>query len=143
MFKITVGRVSTLVPFRRVDAAPMTRCFLLRRWFRVYLILLLFLPALVSRFGLLVPAGAQGAKRTSEYDAVENKEKDQPFARDQWMMKGRVAPSGQTAAALRLKAHQYKMRLRAATAMAPTGNYMLRQPAAAVLELHNLRGRTS
>jgi hypothetical protein len=30
---------------------------------------------------------------------------------------------------------------RATTATAPTGNYMLRQPAAAVLEPHNLRGR--
>ncbi len=53
----------------------------------------------------LLPKPAVGSE--SEY------EKDQPQKRAQWNMRGRVAPKGESAAALRLRAHQQKMAMRA------------------------------
>ena len=97
----------------------MTSRFASHRLLRA-LIILFFLVALSSCFDIFEPACAQGAKRASEYDPVEHKDKDLPFARDQWMMKGRVAPPGQSAAALRLKAHRQKVALRPSAAMVPS-----------------------
>ena len=65
--------------------------------------------------GLFLPrALAQGSKRASVYDSVRDKDKDRPDLRDRWMMRGRTAPTGQSAGALRLRAHQQKMAMREA-----------------------------
>jgi len=59
-------------------------------------------------------AFGQGSKMKSPYDPIEEGDKDRPDLRDQWMMRGREAPKGKSAAELRLKAHQHKMAMRAA-----------------------------
>ena len=64
--------------------------------------LLLFGGAVGS--GLLPSAFAQGSE----------KNKDRSGPRDRWMMRGRTAPAGHSAAALRLRAHQQKLAARAA-----------------------------
>ncbi len=56
---------------------------------------------------------AQGAKRKSEYDPIEESDRDRPDRRAEWMSRGREAPVGRAAAALRLRAHHQKMALRA------------------------------
>lgn len=76
-------------------------------------------------------AFAQGATRKSgsETLGLKNEErpnkdrpgkhrpsKERPDLRDRWMMQGRTAPPGQSAAELRLRAHQQKMAMRRATA---------------------------
>ncbi|MBZ5707039.1 MAG: hypothetical protein LAN63_16965 [Acidobacteriia bacterium] len=58
-------------------------------------------------------AFGQGAKMRSEYESVADQDRDQPQARDQWFMRGRLIP-GELAAALRYRAHQQKMQARAA-----------------------------
>ncbi len=50
----------------------------------------------------------------SPYDPIEEGDKDRPDKRAAWNARGREAPKGQSAAALRLKAHQQKMTMRAA-----------------------------
>src|SRR5271166_1127343 len=65
-------------------------------------------------------AFAQGSYRKSLYDSIEEKDKDNPRARSAWMTRGREAPKGQSSAALRLRAHQQKMAMRA-TALGRTG----------------------
>src|ERR1700687_1307367 len=69
---------------------------------------------LLSSFLLPSNAFAQGSKRKSLYDPIEENDKDRPDKRAEWLMRGRVAPTGQAAAALRLRAHQQKMAMRAA-----------------------------
>ena len=63
----------------------------------------------VSSISLAFP---QGSRRTSEFDAIEERDRDNPKARDQWFMRGRTAPNGEPAAALRFKAYQQKLQLR-------------------------------
>lgn len=58
-------------------------------------------------------AFAQGAKMRSEYESIADQDRDQPQARDQWFMRGRLIP-GELAAALRYRAHQQKMQARVA-----------------------------
>jgi hypothetical protein len=53
----------------------------------------LMLGALLSN-GLMPKALAQGSKRASTYDRVEEKDKDRPDLRDGWMMRGRSTPPG-------------------------------------------------
>ncbi|HYL13686.1 MAG TPA: hypothetical protein VEV41_11665 [Terriglobales bacterium] len=53
---------------------------------------------------------------TSETAPIADSDKDNPQAREQWFRKGRTAPPGQSAAELRYRAHQQKMRMRAARA---------------------------
>jgi large repetitive protein len=55
---------------------------------------------------------AQGSRQTSEFDAIEERDRDNPKARDQWFMRGRTAPNGESAAALRFRAYQQKLQLR-------------------------------
>jgi large repetitive protein len=57
------------------------------------------------------PCLGQGAKITSEFESPEEHERDRVIERDQWFMRGRIAPPGK-AAALRLRAHQQKIQLR-------------------------------
>ena len=80
------------------------------------------LPVVLALFfGLFIGAPnlfGQGSKRMSLYDAVEEKDRDQPEKRAEWMMRGRTAPKGQSAAALRLRAYQQKMAMRAQRAAA-------------------------
>src|ERR1700687_4610443 len=58
-------------------------------------------------------AFAQGSKRTAEYDPVQEAEQDSPDKRAEWHIRGREVPKGEPAAALRLRAHQQKMAMRA------------------------------
>ena len=58
-------------------------------------------------------AFGQGSKITSRYDSIAEEDQDRPDQRAEWMNRGRTAPAGQAAAALRLKAHQQKMAMRA------------------------------
>src|ERR1700730_18315038 len=60
---------------------------------------------------------AQGA-RVRPSGASEDADRDNPEARDQWFMQGRVAPKGKTAAELRWQAYQQKIRMRAARMVA-------------------------
>src|SRR5438093_1886175 len=70
---------------------------------------------LVALFFALViccfPALAQGTKIRPESGIVET-DRDQPRQREQWFMHGRLIP-GESAAALRYRAHGQKMQLRA------------------------------
>src|SRR5437879_12897604 len=70
---------------------------------------------LVALFFALViccfPALAQGTKIRPESGIVET-DRDQPRQREQWFMHGRLIP-GESAAALRYRAHAQKMQLRA------------------------------
>src|ERR1700687_1769491 len=58
-------------------------------------------------------AFAQGSKRTSEYDPVQEAEQDSPDKRAEWNIRGREVPKGEAAGGLRLRAHQQKMAMRA------------------------------
>jgi hypothetical protein len=60
---------------------------------------------------------AQGA-RVSPSGAGEDADRDDPAARDQWFMQGRVAPKGKTAAEMRWQAYQQKIQMRAARIVA-------------------------
>src|SRR5713226_3312959 len=59
-------------------------------------------------------AFGQGSKMKSPYDPIEEKDQDRPDKRAEWNQRGRTAPPGPSAAALRLRAHQQKMAMRAA-----------------------------
>lgn len=61
----------------------------------------------------LVNAFSQGAKVKSPNEPIEENDKDNPGARQQWYMQGRIAPKGKSPAALRLHAQQQKMAMRA------------------------------
>ncbi|PYX26202.1 MAG: hypothetical protein DMG82_02665, partial [Acidobacteria bacterium] len=54
----------------------------------------------------------QGSKKSSEFDATEERDRDHPRARDEWFMRGRTAPNGESAAALRFRAYQQKLQMR-------------------------------
>ena len=82
-----------------------------RSLFVMFLALILLSMGSPNAFG-------QGSKRKSLYDPVEEKDRDRPDKRSDWMMRGRTAPKGQSAAALRLRAHQQKMAMRAQRAAA-------------------------
>ena len=60
---------------------------------------------------------AQGA-RVSPSGASEEADEDNPAARDQWFMQGRVAPEGKIPAELRWQAYQQKIQMRAARGVA-------------------------
>ena len=72
-----------------------------------------FLLACLVAFTLLFTnAFGQGSKMKSPYDPIEEGDKDRPDKRAEWNRRGRIAPPGQSAAALRLKAHRQKMAFR-------------------------------
>lgn len=54
----------------------------------------------------------QGSKQSSAYQPIEERDRDHPKARDQWFMRGRTAPDGESAALLRYRAYQQKLQLR-------------------------------
>jgi hypothetical protein len=55
---------------------------------------------------------AQGSKRATEYDSIGDRDRDNPKARDEWFMRGRTAPEGESPAMLRFQAYQQKLQLR-------------------------------
>ncbi len=63
----------------------------------------------------------QGSKMKSEYEPVAEEDRDRPDLREEWMRNGRTAPPGQSAAALRLRAHQQRMAMRAQRAAMRSG----------------------
>ena len=67
--------------------------------------------------GLSIELSAQGTKVGSEYEPVQEQDRDQPQAREQWFLHGRLIP-GESSAALRYHAHLQKMQMRAAQAAA-------------------------
>src|SRR4029077_967210 len=54
----------------------------------------------------------QGSKLNSEFEPVQERDQDNPKAREVWFMRGRTAPTGEAPAALRFRAFQQKMQLR-------------------------------
>jgi len=54
----------------------------------------------------------QGSKQSSPDAPIEDRDRDNPRARDQWFMRGRTAPNGESAALLRYRAFQQKLELR-------------------------------
>jgi hypothetical protein len=76
-------------------------------------------------------AFGQGSKMRSEYDPIEEADQDRPDRRAEWMRRGREAPKGQSAAALRLRAHRQKMALRAKREAAKAGTAGVSVPATA------------
>src|SRR6266550_5410791 len=58
-----------------------------------------------------VLAVSQGTRASAQHGRVDEPDKDQPERRAQWFMHGRVVPE-ESAALLRQRAHQQKMRLR-------------------------------
>lgn len=73
--------------------------------------------ALLSLLGLVAfmspSAFGQRIKLKSFQNSVGESDKDDPQQRAQWNMRGREAPKGESAAALRLRAHQQKLSMRA------------------------------
>src|SRR5215468_6365958 len=57
-------------------------------------------------------AFGQGSKQTSEFEPPQERDRDNPKAREAWFMRGRTAPPGESGAALRFQAFQQKMRMR-------------------------------
>ena len=72
-----------------------------------------FLFFLTFQFTASDSAFGQGSKLKSEYEPVAEEDRDRPDLREEWMRNGRTAPVGESAAALRLRAHQQKMTMRA------------------------------
>jgi hypothetical protein len=60
----------------------------------------------------LAMAYGQGSRKNSEFEAIEDRDRDHPRAREQWFMRGRSVPNGEPAAALRFRAFQQKLQLR-------------------------------
>jgi hypothetical protein len=79
----------------------------------------------LTLFFTCTSAFGQGSSQRMLPAAGEN-DQDQPQKRAEWNMRGRVAPKGESAAALRLRAQQQKMAMRAQRAIAeaarPAGN---------------------
>src|SRR5580765_1417478 len=66
-------------------------------------------------FALLLSATCafgQGSKMNSEFEPVQERDQDNPKAREAWFMRGRTLPTGEVPAALRFHAFQQKMQLR-------------------------------
>ena len=72
---------------------------------RILWVCVLLLLTAISVFG-------QGSKMTSEFEPAQEQDRDNPKAREQWFMRGRTAPNGESAAALRFRAYQQKLQLR-------------------------------
>jgi hypothetical protein len=73
----------------------------------LHLLLLLLISNLLTNISL-----GQETRPPSENESVQEAEKDNPSKRAEWMGRGREAPEGQSAAALRLRAHQQKVSFR-------------------------------
>jgi hypothetical protein len=57
-------------------------------------------------------AVGQGSKKNSEFEPIQERDRDNPKAREQWFLRGRTAVNGVPAAALRFRAYQQKMQMR-------------------------------
>jgi len=75
--------------------------------------LIAFLFFLTFQFTASNNVFGQGSKMKSEHEPVAEGDRDRPDLREEWMRNGRTAAPGQSAAALRLRAHQQKMAMRA------------------------------
>ena len=75
---------------------------------------IVFLFTSCALFLANIPVAFGESKRRSVYDPVEQKDKERPDLRGQWMLRGRTAPRGQVPSALRLKALRQKEAMRAA-----------------------------
>ncbi len=82
------------------------------RFARLSVVVFFFISSFAGFFANSPTALAE-SKRKSVYDAVADKDKERPDLRDRWMMRGRSAARGQSAA-LRLKAYQQKLAMREA-----------------------------
>lgn len=106
-----------------------------------------FVVLVSSFFGLFanVPATYAESKRKSVYDAVADKDKDKerPELRDRWMTRGRNAPRGQSAAALRLRAYRQKLTMRQAAAKPQTSTPWVALGPAPLISDQNFYGAVS
>jgi hypothetical protein len=87
------------------------------------------LAVLISLAALPVRLPAQGAKAAPSSRPVTMQEPDHPEEREQWFQRGRTVP-GQSAAALRYRAHQQKLKMRAARAAQQKASSLAALPAA-------------
>src|ERR1700687_591721 len=78
--------------------------------------LILFL--LIASFLCPSSAFAQASSQRMRSASAGEKDRDQPEKRAEWNRRGREAPKGESAAALRLRAYQHKMVMRAQRAAA-------------------------
>src|SRR6266576_1721363 len=79
---------------------PLRQCTAIALWIVLFL-------------SLGVPASfAQGSKRATEYDSIEDRDRYNPKAWDEWFMRGCTAPEGESPATLRFQAYQQKLQLR-------------------------------
>jgi len=97
----------------RHTRSALPSCRILTAFFATFILL-----ALVALSVLSPVAFAQGAKPKTPPKSADERDDDRPAKRAEWMMRGREVPKGQSAAAFRLRAHQQKMELRAARAVA-------------------------
>jgi hypothetical protein len=79
----------------------------------VFLRITSFTLALIFTVFALPRSFGQASRQASEYDSIEEKDRDNPSARDAWFHRGRTGSRGESAAALRYQAYQHKLRMRA------------------------------
>jgi hypothetical protein len=79
---------------------------------------------------LLTNALGQGSSQRMAPAPAGESDQDQPEKRAEWNMRGRIAPKGESAAALRLRAHQQKMAMRAQRAAAAAAERLVTAAAA-------------
>ncbi|HVM91529.1 MAG TPA: hypothetical protein VMT67_01895 [Terriglobales bacterium] len=82
-----------------------------KRFARLCVLFFFFIACFAGSF-LNGPVVFAASKRTSAYDAVDEKDKERPELRGRWMMRGRTAARGQSPAALRLRALRQKQAMR-------------------------------
>src|SRR5438552_19087218 len=72
---------------------PLRHCLAIALWTLVFV-------------AFVVPVSfAQGSKRATEYDSIGDRDRDNPKARDEWFVRGRTAPEGESPAMLRFQAY--------------------------------------
>ena len=104
--RVWTARAAPLGPERRPQGR---RASIFRNWIRItsgYVLSCLLVTSGVGAF-------AQGA-RVAPSGAGEAADDDNPAARDQWFLQGRLAPRGQYPADLRWQAYRQKIQMRAA-----------------------------
>ena len=79
---------------------PLRHCLAIASW------ILLFASLTVA------VSFAQGSKRVTEYDSIEDRDRDNPRGRDEWFMRGRTTAEDESPAMLRYQAYQHKLQLR-------------------------------
>ena len=80
--------------YLEISMKPLRHCLAIASW------ILLFASLTVA------VSFAQGSKRVTEYDSIEDRDRDNPGARDEWFMRGRTTAEDESPAMLRYRAYQ-------------------------------------